>query len=350
MNATITRRRPIASPTTGPDRPTPAPSRPAPLFSARFARSYLVTMRPYLLFVSGVTGIAGLALGPAIPVASALVLGTVFFLSYGFGQALTDCFQIDTDALSSPYRPLVRGAVRVRDVLMVSLVGLVVSGVVLTLFNPWNLLLAGLAILGLATYTPFKRRWWAGPFYNAWIVAVLLLIGYASAVGAASSSLRTSPALLGTLACVFFGYANFVLTGYYKDISADRATGYNTLPVVFGLRVSAWVSDLFALLALAGCGLAMNVALARAELVPGHDVALIFLAAGAAATGIAQYRLHRVEGEHDAHRAIAPVVHAYILMLSAVAAAVKPTWSSSIVVFYIGFVCVMQSRPMREQI
>jgi len=38
---------------------------------------------------------------------------------------------------------------------------------------------------------------------------------------------------------VFFGYANFVVMGYFKDISADRATGYRTFPVTFGWRAAA---------------------------------------------------------------------------------------------------------------
>ena len=42
---------------------------------------------------------------------AAVLIGLAFFVSYGFGQALTDCFQTDTDALSAPYRPLVRGLV-----------------------------------------------------------------------------------------------------------------------------------------------------------------------------------------------------------------------------------------------
>ncbi|MBM3297987.1 MAG: penicillin-binding protein 2, partial [Candidatus Aminicenantes bacterium] len=54
-----------------------------------------------------------------------LALGFLpLFLSYGFGQALTDCFQTDTDSLSAPYRPLVRGTISRGQVLAVSLGGL----------------------------------------------------------------------------------------------------------------------------------------------------------------------------------------------------------------------------------
>lgn len=320
----------------------------APIASAAFARDYAVTMRPYLLFVSGITGILGLALAPAIGLGSTLLLAAVFFLSYGFGQALTDCFQTDTDALSSPYRPLVQGRIAKRDVLLVSLAGLALSGVVAVWFNALNAPLALVIVAGLATYTWFKRRWWAGPFWNAWIVAALGALAWLAAVGGAHESARWAPALGGALLAVFFGYANFVLSGYYKDVSADRATGYRTLPVVAGLRVSAWVSDLFALLALAGCA----VAVAQLGGHAGIGAALAaasFLVPGLVASTTAQVRLHRVD-ELTAHRAIAPVVHAYILLLAGLAALARPAWTPALWAFYAGFLLAMRLRPMREQI
>ena len=59
----------------------------------RFWQDYAVTMRPYLLFISGISGIAGMSLVTGIPLASLIGLSVLFFLTYGFGQALTDCFQ-----------------------------------------------------------------------------------------------------------------------------------------------------------------------------------------------------------------------------------------------------------------
>ncbi len=316
--------------------------RPVRLLSLSFIGAYAVTMRPYLLFVSGVTGIAGLSLAPHIAVETALLLGTVFFLSYGFGQALTDCFQLDTDSLSAPYRPLVRGTVRRDQVMAVSLVGLITSGLVVASYNSVNIPLALVTVVGLTTYTYFKRRWWAGPFYNAAIVAILLLIGYAAGAGAAAGAVEVSMALIGAILVAFFGYANFVLTGYYKDISADRATGYNTLPVVAGLHTSTAVSDGFAAFTLVGCA----VAVAEAA---GNLAVIVFVAAGVMTTIIGQVRLRRVS-EATAHRAIAPVVHSYILLMSAVAVANKPMWAAALALFYLGFLVTMRSRPMRQQI
>ncbi len=323
---------------------------PARVLSREFVRGYVITMRPYLLFVSGIAGIVGMALAPGIPAADTLLLAAAFFLSYGFGQALTDCFQVDTDSLSAPYRPLVRGDIGRRDVMAVSLVGLGAIGVTLALYNPLNIPLAAVAVLGLATYTPFKRRWWAGPFYNAWIVGVLTVIGYFAALGAAGAAAEASLTLLATILCVFFGYANFVLAGYYKDISADRATGYRTLPVVAGMKVSAIVSDIFAAAGTFACGLVVWLSLAGPTSEPGGVIAELFLAAGVVASAIAQLRLHRVNEESEAHGPIGLTVHAFILQLSAIAAALKPDWALWLIVFYIAFNSAMSRRPMREQI
>lgn len=311
-----------------------------------FWRDYVITMRPYLLFVSGITGIAGLSLASDVPLPTLAILGLVFFFAYGFGQALTDCFQIDTDAISAPYRPLVRGTLLPRDVLVVSLSGLVVSGVIVVSFNPINAIAAGLTILGLATYTHFKRRWWAGPWYNAWIMSLLVLIGYQAAAGAVRAETIPGLALFGTMFAAFAAYANFVLTGYYKDVTADRATGYRTLPVVFGRRASAWVSDGFALLGFIGAGVALAAT--------GWDwrvlVAGPFLIAAAGFAGVAQWRLHRVRTDADAHHAIEPVVHCYVLLLAGLAAANQPAWAPFLMALYLAFVWTVKHRPMAAQI
>ena len=105
-----------------------AAGRPWPLGSLRFWRAYLVTMRPYLCVVSCAAGLVGLALGRAPFGLRQLGATVALFLSYGFGQALTDVFQIDTDSRSAPYRPLCRGELGARSVLGVSLVGLGACG------------------------------------------------------------------------------------------------------------------------------------------------------------------------------------------------------------------------------
>jgi 4-hydroxybenzoate polyprenyltransferase len=325
----------------------PAVARPS---TPEFWRLYFVEMRPYLMFLSAATGLAGLALAPEFAVPHLIVLTGIFFLAYGFGQALTDCFQTDTDALSAPYRPLARGRLSNRDVLVVSLSGLVIGGGVLVAYNPLNVLLVAAGVAGLATYTWFKRRWWGGPFYNAWIVADLCLIGYASGLGAAAGpTWDWSTGLLLTLLTVFFAYANFVLAGYFKDVSSDRATGYRTVPVVFGLRTASYASDILAATAVA-LGAAALIVTLPAGLGAEHIAAVLFWTGGIAWALLGQWRLHRVAGEEDAYRAIVPTVHAYILLLAAIAASLRVEWTPLLLALYAGFAIVLSRRPMKEQI
>jgi hypothetical protein len=132
-------------------------------------------------------------------------------------------------------------------------------------------------------------------------------------------------------------------------VSADRATGYRTLPVLFGLRRSCFASDALALLALVWCGVTILLVL-PSELGAAHLLAGVFMAGAASWTALGQLRLHRVTSEESAHAAIAPTVHAYILMLSALAVALQPGWVPLLVALYGGFILTLAHRPMKEQI
>ena len=312
------------------------------IFSWQFILAYVTTMRPYLMFVSGITGIAGLSHAHATSLIQELLVAAAAFLSYGFGQALTDCFQTDTDRISSPYRPLTQGIITRTQVLSVTIPGLVLCVCAFGFAHPLNYFLGILAGLGLATYTPFKRRWWGGPFYNAWIVTALGLM--AMLTGPAP----ITPSAVWTLSAVFFGYANFVLSGYFKDIAADKATGYNTFPVVFGRFRAALVSDLFALAACASAIAALGSGLANYS--APAQYASAFLSAGVLAAIMGQIRLHGVRTDDAAHRAIVPVVHSYIFLLSAITVMQKPEWIPGIIFFYAAFVLTMKGRPERSQI
>jgi len=318
------------------------------LWTGEFLSAYVTTMRPYLLFVSGITGLVGLSFVPGIDMFKASLVFAACFLSYGFGQALTDCFQIDTDSLSAPYRPLTQGIISQMQVLVISVLGLISCTSIFALYNPVNLALGLIGGLGLATYTPFKRKWWAGPFYNSWIVVVLCLMAFMTGNEKLSSAL--SPSIVPVVITVFFGYGNFVLAGYFKDISADRKTGYNTLPVVFGRKVSAFVSDMFAALTIMPAAVfAVRMLGESAKLLPAA-VALAFEAAGILAAVVAQLRLHRTRTDEEAHAAIAPVVHSYLLTLSSIVCFEKPEWTAFLVIFYAAFVLVLKVRPAKNQI
>ena len=320
-----------------------------PFFSLKFVKAYIITMRPYLMFVSGITGIVGISFSTEIELTKALLIFLASFLSYGFGQALTDCFQIDTDSLSSPYRPLTQGIVNRNHFLIISCVGLLFCISILTYFNPLNLLLGALAGFGIITYTYYKRKWWAGPFYNAWILVVLFLMGYLAGTVKIYFDFR-NPIFNVAIVTVFFGYANFVLTGYFKDVDADRETNYNTLPVVYGRNISAIVSDVFCLIASAS--VLILVFSLSFDSFPNQNIlrALFFIYGGIGAAVLTQVNLHSVKADKEAHKAIEPCVHCHILLLSGLIILNQPDWLIPIISFYLLYIITMKVRPAKEQI
>lgn len=312
--------------------------------SIGFWRAYAVTLRPYLFFVSGAAGLVGLALSdlPPAPFGTAFA---AFFFSYGLGQALTDVFQRDTDALSAPYRPLVRGEIAPGAVLAVSLTGLCACALVFWVLDPRTLVLASAAVVGLVTYTPLKRRWWGGPLWNAGIVGLLppigLLCGGPTAVA--------GPALAAAVASVVFSYAVFVLLGYFKDVEADRATGYQTLPVRFGRPAALLVSAGFLAAALAASAWFVRHA-ATATAVREQPIALGLWAAGSLMLVAAHVRLAPTRRDDEAHPGIALCVRGFVALHLGEAALVRPGLALFGLLLLALLELALAARPCREQV
>ena len=314
-----------------------------------FWKSFWTTMRPYLIFISGAASLVGMAFAQKSDFARLIPAFIPLFLSYGLGQALTDCFQMDTDALSSSYRPLIRGIISRKQVFAVSLAGLGAGIFILAVLNPEILVPGVLAVAGLLSYTTMKRKWWGGPFWNSWIVALLPIMGRlvqkdVRLIQIFSLENPTSGGFGWAVLAVFFGYANFVLMGYFKDISADRATGYRTFPVVFGWRRAAFGSDVFALAA----AVSTCLALAAFPYIPVPALG-VFIAA-LIVNLQAQVGIHRIKDENRAHGPIAGVVRAFILYAAAIILCLKPDWILGLAIFYVGFEITLRLRPEERQV
>lgn len=244
-----------------------------------------------------------------------------------------------------------RGQISRIQVLAVSLTGLFLSVIVLTYLNPVILLLGILSVAGLLSYTFFKNVWWGGPPWNAWIVALLPVIGrhvdpnYSLAeVGSAGTGAPGQVAFILAILAIFFAYANFVIMGYFKDISADRETGYNTFPVVFGWKPAARYSDVIAVLAFL---------FTAGVLVAGGEADLLsvgILIPGAVLSVAAQVGIHRTRDECNTHGPITNVVRVFILYCLAVVAAYKGEWILGMVIFYLLFEATLRVRPEKSQV
>jgi 4-hydroxybenzoate polyprenyltransferase len=325
--------------------------KPYGLMSTGFYKSYFIHMRPYLLFVSGVAGYAGMSLsfkGADWEITRLTLCLLVFFLGYGFGQALTDCFQIDTDSISSSYRPLVRGVIHKKDVLIISIAGLTGIGIPLVMFNFLNALLLLLSASGLLTYTYFKKnKTWLGPFWNSWIVMLLPFSGYLSYSNNLSwQDIFSNSSLLILALMTFASYANFVLIGYLKDITADRQTAYKTFPVVYGWQKTIWMGNLNTLIAIICCGMIVYF---------NYTIwGLLFMLLGSviAISGQLFGLMTKNKTETNSAFPVAATVRSLILFHLSVIFCFQENLSVLIAgcIFYIVFEIVIFSRPQKEQI
>lgn len=300
-------------------------------------------MRPYLLFVSGAAGALGIAMGKTTgtPGWKCGLAFIPFFLGYGFGQALTDCFQTDTDKLSAPYRPLSQEIISISSVMTVSISGLLLSGLALLWLHPLSFALSILAVFGLATYSFVKKRFWfGGPFYNAWIVMLLPVMGYF--IAQPKHEWQFPHDNYGYIFITFFSYANFVLIGYLKDVDADKATNYKTFPVVFGWNKTMLVGDIFA-------AATLLLFWRQTEI---HLWPLTFGVAGSIVAIAGQIAGHitKEQNELGALVPIASTVRSLILLHIAVMLHFQPDWHWIALIYYLLFEWSLYWRPSKYQI
>jgi len=321
----------------------------ARIISLAFWKALWITMRPYLIFVSGASGLVGMAFIENPMIERIWMAFFPLLFSYGLGQALTDCFQTDTDAISSPYRPMIKGILSKRQVLSVSLAGLILGILLLAYLNPWILGLGILAVIGLLSYTKFKRTWWGGPLWNSWIVALLPIIGRSVEKDflipeIASMRNPQSRSFLFAVLTIFCAYGNFVVMGYLKDITADKKTGYQTFPVVFGWKATAVYSDILAFSAAFFSGLALASTYQLSVL--GMGIFVVALSVNF----YAQIKIHRTRDEHEAFGPIANVVRAFILYCAAIIVSQKGEWLVFVAVFFVLFEIALKYRPEKTQV
>lgn len=314
-----------------------------PAYSIHFWKCYAIQMRPYLLFISGIAGLSGMAMNPHFIEAGwkGSIAFFPFFTGYGFGQALTDCFQTDTDKLSAPYRPLSKGIILVRDVLIVSIIGLLASGILFYILNPVCFYLSLAAVFGLATYSYIKKKFWfGGPFYNSWIVALLPVMGYFSLT---DLSIKDFPRHYIPFVFVsFFSYASFVLIGYLKDIDADRATNYKTFPVVFGWKKTVLAGDLIALATIIFFWLSINYS--WVTIIAGTLGSIIII------HGQLLAHLSKQKTEMEALVPILASVRSFVLLHMAIILQFHSNLWPYALVYYGLFEWAMHKRPSKYQV
>ncbi|HEY5956755.1 MAG TPA: hypothetical protein VIV60_09390 [Polyangiaceae bacterium] len=184
---------------------------------------------------------------------------------------------------------------------------------------------------------------------NALVVALLPYIGVVALGG--SPYLAVHDWRLHAIAVSVFGsYAVFVIIGYLKDVVADRSTGYDTLPVHFGVRCSVLVSGGFALLGAVGSAAVVCHGLSVAPLRTPVVIGVLFWIVGLACLAVCHGLAWRVTRDDEAHGAIAWSVRAFLALHFGEALVTDPTLTPLAALLAVAFEFVLALRPARSQI
>ncbi len=219
------------------------------------ALAHLEMTRPYTMFHSGLLAIAGaeLASGGHVDVWRTVLAALVTICGWEAGLYAGDYFDRDLDAVAKPSRPVPSGRVSPREALL-TMVGLILAGYVCALIlGPANLALAVLTtVLGIAYSKTFKNRAILGNFDRGVLGICAVLFG------ALAGGDIFAPTVLLLAGVAFFHDSSTNLVGAIRDVEGDRAAGYETVPVVYGLAAAvdiacalalAWIALGIALLA-----------------------------------------------------------------------------------------------------
>lgn len=309
----------------------------------RFVMAYIVQMRPYLLFVSGMAGLVGISKATYFnPSFDKVWMAFIpLFLGYGFGQALTDCFQMDTDKISAPFRPLSKGLISVSSVLVTSLAGLMICGLLLLALHPYSFYLSVVVMLLVLSYSYLKRKSPVlGPVPNALAVSLLPLMGFYAGLG---KDFHYTGIIAWELPVItFFSFANFVLMGNLKDISADEKTGYRTFPVVFGWNRTVIAGGILVTIALVVFWLTASRGLY--QMLFGIAASIMLFG------GILNAFLQKNKTEKHSIFSILMLLRGYIVLHIALILGYREEWLPMTVLLYVLFEAALYLRPSKVQV
>jgi 4-hydroxybenzoate polyprenyltransferase/geranylgeranylglycerol-phosphate geranylgeranyltransferase len=198
-------------------------------------------MRPYTLLWCGLVSLAGASLryGDIPPIRIALLVFFIPILGWIAGLYLADYYDKTLDAIQKPHRPIPSGRISSREALIVgaayAIIGLGLT-FLLPLINIVLVFIAGTLVLCYAKYT--KAKGLLGNFNRGAMTVMTYLFGVFSI-----DTTSAIPVSLLMLSLVFFFHdTNSNIIGAIRDVHGDKAGGYATTPVKYGIRLTLIIS------------------------------------------------------------------------------------------------------------
>lgn len=204
--------------------------------------AHLETMRPYTVLWCGLVSLVGACVTIGTLPSMLLTLLVLFIPMMGWiaGLYLSDYLDRNLDVIQKPHRPIPSGRIRPKEAILVGTL-FTLAGFFLTFLLPlYNIILVFLVALLVFLYTYISKSRGLSGNVNRGLVTV---VAYFFGVFATNTSLASLPLYVWLLSIVFLLHdTNSNLVGAIRDIEGDRKGGYRTIPVVYGLKISMYLS------------------------------------------------------------------------------------------------------------
>lgn len=200
---------------------------------------FIELLRPPLLVVPAALGTCGVFLSCGNPDCLALTLGALIpSLAWAGGLVFNDYFDIESDRIAHPERPIVSGSISKQEGIAYGLSFYAVCLFLSFLVDISCLLVSSIVVI-LKTIYPYlgylKRE---GILRNSCFgLAVGLCILIGSTIGGNISPLVITVTIIGMLI-----YTSDNIIGRFPDIEVDRKLGARTLPIQIGLKPAAMIA------------------------------------------------------------------------------------------------------------
>jgi geranylgeranylglycerol-phosphate geranylgeranyltransferase len=204
--------------------------------------AHLETMRPYTVLWCGLVSLVGACVTMGKLPSTPVTLLVLFIPMMGWiaGLYLSDYLDRNLDVIQKPHRPIPSGRIQPKEAIFVGAV-FALSGFFLTFFlNLINIILVFVVALLVFLYTYISKSRGLSGNVNRGLVTVA---AYFFGVFAINASLFSLPPYVWLLSVVFLLHdTNSNLVGAIRDIEGDKKGGYRTIPVIYGVKISMYLS------------------------------------------------------------------------------------------------------------
>jgi len=197
--------------------------------------------------IGGVVAVGAAAWGPlSLPLALAAAAAAAFTAG---GNALNDVYDVETDRVNHPERPLPSGRLTTRGARTFAAAAFLAAAGIAAFVNPWCAALVGInAVVMIGYEERFKSRGASGNVVIAYLVGSLFLFAGLATFGGDGTALLRSAVLAALASATTLGRE---ITKDIEDIAGD--VDRRTLPQRIGARRAGLVASLAF-----GAGVAMS--------------------------------------------------------------------------------------------